>query len=284
MRRFVASLFCIILCLSLSACALSQDWVRLASKRQLWHWCQDQFGNCSVVEFTKDEHNHHGVFHDTEKDFDYTASSFSYGVGLDGATFWYQEGKSSSFDEEYLFLFENKYSTSLHDIEVQYSVVINFNTYVWMCEITGSLEDDVIEASKELESLMHEYDVRDYWAGFEYRLLVDGEDVGEYRDNIGFVSSYDETTEWFMEIAAIDMHVSENELTFIRRDTMNVVDLPGYDPDKLVCILGSDNDTKEVAEICYFEYKGEVYYIADLVQMNDDHLMYHLGTYPSDKK
>ena len=218
MRRIFFTFLCFVLCLVLSSCSLSKNHVKLASERKLLSWCKYSFGDCEMLDFTKEEYKHVGVLRDKEKDFTYTVSSYVTSVGMDGSTFWYEESRSSDFADVYLDVFQQNCKDRIFQIESKYSSKIDFDCYVDFCKIYASSEDDAINTAFDFMKIMNDYD------------------------------------------------------------------LPGYDPEQLVIILGSDNDTKTEAEICYFTYKGNLYYISDVIQYDDNMMMYHLGDYPYYKK
>jgi hypothetical protein len=283
MKRFVVCLLCIALCIGLSACSLSKSGVKLASEHKLLSWCENTYGDCEVLAFTTEQYKHTAMMKDAEKKFTYSVESYVSSAGLDGSTFCYYENKQSDFDEKYFELFYTIYESKINAIMEKYGSKFDFDTYVFFCEIYANSEADSRATAEEFVELMKEYDTREYWKDASLRLYGSFDDddyIGSYEYSTGFISEYDETSEWFLEIAASAMGVSKKDLQFVRRETVPVSSLPGYDPEMLVSVLGMDNDITSEAEVCYFTYKGNTYYISDILQYDDEYRMYHLGEYP----
>lgn len=272
-------IFMFIIC-AFALCACSKSSVKPASEKEVTKWCKEEFGKASVVTKEEAADTIYYTMKDSQNGFLYTVTSYVHGVGMDGSTFWYQESKKTDFDEKYLENFYNKNKKAVEDIESKYNVKILNEKYGSLFKIVGLKEEKIKDAAKALIKLEKGFDKRDYWKNVEIELCLGDEAIGHYEEDKEYVSTDDEYVNWLLECAAIDMKVSVKDLKFVKMETAQCKDIPGYNPDRLVSVLGSDNDTKTTADVCYFEYRGELYFVTDIVMYNERDIMVHLGDYP----
>lgn len=278
-KRIVALIIALGVAAAVSGCARNPEDVKLASPKAMARWCGKQYGAATVIDSTTGDEAIVYTMRDKEKDFTYTAKSYVHTIWLD--TVWgYSESKSSDFSEVYRNLFLSDFGADIGELERMYTVSFDFDAF-YFAAIHGDDAGDCETAAGILLDLASGFDDRDYWGDMRVDIYLAGEYAGYVGESSGYVSPEEEKAAWLMEVAAMDMRTSVGNLTFVSMETVSCTSLPGYDPDTLSHILGSDNHTKTETDICRFIYDGYEYFVADLVY-NDSHgHTRHLGDYPS---
>lgn len=281
MKRIVALIFALCAAAAVSGCARRPEDVKLASPEAMARWCGSQYGAAEVIGSTAGDEEIVYTMRDKEKGFTYTARSYVHTIWLD--TVWgYSESKSSDFSEAYRNQFLSDHGLDIDELERTYAVTFDFDaSYFSFAAVRGGGEGDCEAAAGALLDLASGFDGRDYWGDTRVDLYPGGEYAGYVGESSGYVSPQDEKAEWLMEMAAMDMRTSVEKLTFVRMETAACESLPGYDPDTLSHILGSDNHTKTETDVCRFLYGGREYFVADLVYTDPHGHTRHLGDYPS---
>ena len=264
----------------LSGCAQSPEKVKLATAAQMENWCRKEYGPAEIVAHEAGKNSVTYTMRDIEKDFLYEAETYASTIWLD-TVLGYNEAKRSDFTTQYMTLFRSEYEPAIQAIQRGYSTTFDFDSYMGFAKASGVELEFVIEACQELLELAAEYDTRDFWGDMEIRIYLGDEYGGLVRESTGHVPPEDEKAEWLMGVAAVEMQASVDKLEFVRMAVEPCESLPGYDPDKLMHILGSDNHEKTETDVCYFIYKNQEYWVADLCWQDDLSHTRHLGNFPS---
>ena len=281
-NKFHAIVLLVCAILMLAGCSRSPEGVRLASDRKMLKRCADTYGKCEILDIISGEHEKVYMIRDIDKDFSYSARTYARTIWLD-TVLGYTEDWSADFSEQYLNGFLSEYGEAVSKIETEYNMIFDFDCYVWLVEAKCENIEQALSACEKLDDLLSRWDDRDYWSAFEIRILTDGEPNGVWRHGAGYMAPADELAEWFMTVAASEMTGTADDLEFVRLETAVCADLDGYAEiqDRLMNILGSNNNTKTETQIAWFRYKNNTYWIADLCYQDENGHIRHLGDFPS---
>ena len=262
-KRAVLGLLAVFLAIVLAGCAGSPDKVKLMTRKQIIKYCGEEFGACELVGVHEAGNRRECTLRDVGKGFEYTFVSYAAPVGLDGAVFGYTESHGCTFPDAYMENFLGTYD----------SVFSGFETGGCSADMDGSRrvltgpDDAVIDFGGAVYRAMVEYDTRKYWADDDRVFLedLDGNDLGQYSVERGYLDQDTVENEWLLDRAAGNMGVPVDKLSMVSWEFTQYDSLPGHDKTARVNVVGTDNDTRDTCRVVRFTYKGETYFVADVV-------------------
>ena len=263
MKKAVLGLLAVFLAVVLAGCAGSPDKVKLMTRKQIIKYCGEEFGACELVGVHEVGSRRECTLRDVEKGFTYTFSSYAAPVGLDGAVFGYTESHGSMFPDAYMSDFLSTYDGLFLEFEAN-GCSADMDGFH---RVLAGPDEKIVDFGEAVYRAMVEYDTRKYWTEEDRVFLegLDGSDLGQYSVGRGYLDQDTVENEWLLDRAAGNMGVPVDKLSMVSWEFSRYDSLPGHDKTARVSVVGTDNDTRDVCRVVWFTYKGETYFVADVV-------------------
>ena len=260
----------------LTGCSPVKEDVQLASEEEVLSWCQEAYGEAEVVgkEVSEDQITY--TMKDTEKGFTYQVVSKVKAIVFD-TVLGYEEGRYSDFKEAYYAYFLTSQRKALEEIQKSYGAVLSA---VYPFELTAPDQALGKHAGEEVLALIEAYDTRNLFGDVSLQLVVNEEEAGSVSKENGYTTQEEEEISYMMDMAAQEMGVSREKITFLGWESTPREDLEGLNAGEIAHILGTDNDSRNTANVYHFRYKNKAYFITDIVLMTGGRKMRHFGDYP----
>ena len=270
MRKLIAVMSAVICALTLCACS-----AEVASEKEIIEFAQECFGDSTHLSTENvSEDKTVCYFSDTEYGFQYQVTSAVHPVGMDGSTFWYQEGRGSNFGEVYYSFMQEQCGIKGGAVMADGTEIKPFGYIGEEIQIDVNAAESGVEAActhaEELRDSLKALDTRGYWKNIS--CTVFDEDGGRYLTYDALheapLTPEDENIIYYTEMARLKLPEAE----FVRTET-GLFSETGLTEDDIPNILGTEKPTADsVVTYYYFKAEGREFFLADFNAFeNGDH-------------